>query len=502
MNAADLPTTHLPRHECVPRASRAKSSVGSLVALALVLSGCGGGGSSTPAPPSSVPAPAPTPTPSPTPPATACSLRSQQEAVSALLDEWYLFPDLLATVDPTGFNDLQGFIDARVAPARAQRRDRFFTGATSIAEETALIQSGASAGFGVRFGFDTAARRVFVIEGYEGTNGFAAGLDRGTELLAIGTSAGNLQTVSSLITSGGPQAVIDALGPSDAGVTRVLQFRPRGGAVTEASVTKTDFSLDPVSDRYGTLILNDGGQRAGYLNLRTFIIADAQRQMREAFDEFRAAGVDRLIIDLRYNGGGLVSGADVMGDLLSPGRAGQVWSRTEWRASKSAQNSTRLIANEPNAINPSRIAFITTGGTASASELVINSLLPNLGNNMALIGTNTFGKPVGQAAFNFSACDLRVRPVTFKTVNSLGQGDYFDGLATVVPNTCRANDDVSFALGDPNEPSIRVALDFLAGRSCTPIISNTGAVWQMQSERTMMMPSTPTAAQAELPGLF
>src|SRR3546814_13371984 len=61
--------------------------------------------------------------------------------------------------------------------------------------------------------------------------------------------------------SGGPQAVIDALGTSTAGVTRVLQFRAVGGPTTEASVSKTNFSLDPVSDRYGIKIIDDGGKQ-------------------------------------------------------------------------------------------------------------------------------------------------------------------------------------------------------------------------------------------------
>ena len=64
----------------------------------------------------------------------------------------------------------------------------FFTFATSIAEENALISSGSSAGFGIRLFYDTAANRVFVTEAFEGANGLAAGLDRGTEITAIGTS--------------------------------------------------------------------------------------------------------------------------------------------------------------------------------------------------------------------------------------------------------------------------------------------------------------------------
>ena len=137
-----------------------------------------------------------TPTPTPTP--SACSLSARQDFADQVLNEWYLFPDLLAAAYPASFNDLGDYLDARVAPARAQSRDRFFTFATSIAEENALISSGSSAGFGIRLGFDSDARRLFVVESYEGAAGLAAGLDRGSEITAIGTSSANLQSVSSL----------------------------------------------------------------------------------------------------------------------------------------------------------------------------------------------------------------------------------------------------------------------------------------------------------------
>ncbi|WP_324613986.1 S41 family peptidase [Erythrobacter dokdonensis] len=432
-----------------------------------------------------------------------------------MLNEWYLFPSLLANANPAAFNDLNDYLDARVAPARAQNRDRFFTFATSIAEENALINSGASAGFGIRLFFDSQANRVFVTEAYEGANGLAAGLDRGSEITAIGTSSANLQSVSSLMSSGGPQAVINALGPSTAGTTRVLRFTQPSGPTIERSITKTDFALDPISDRYGALIINEGGKRVGYLNLRTFIVADAANQLRNAFGQFGAEGVSELIIDLRYNGGGLVDVADTLGDLMGQGLTGQVWSKTVLRASKAGDNQTRVFRSEANAITPTRIAFITTGASASASELVTNSMIPYLGNNMALVGANTFGKPVGQFGFDLAACDLRVRAVTFQTVNADDEGEYFTGLASVVPNTCRAGDDLSRPLGDPREASIAAALDFLAGRSCTAISSAAGdisATGMTQSqrmrigldlpERQPLQPDRPTPAQRELPGLF
>ncbi len=477
--------------------------------LAFQMAACGGGGTSSTPPATGGGGGTPTPTPT----SAACALSAQQDFADRTLNEWYLFPDLLATVDRATVGNLDDYLDARVAPARAQGRDRFFTYATSIAEENALINSGSSAGFGIRLSYDTVGRRLFVVEAYEGAAALAAGIDRGTEITAIGTSSANLQSVSSLFASGGSQAVADALGPSTAGLSRVLRFVQPGGATFERTVTKTDFALDPISDRYGFTILNDGARRIGYINLRTFIVSDAANQLRTVFGQLAAQGVTELIIDLRYNGGGLVSVADTFGDLLGRGRVGQVWSREVLRASKASENSTQLFRNEPNAISPTRIAFITTGASASASELVVNSSIPYFGANMALVGANSFGKPVGQFAFDLAACDLRIRAVAFQTVNANNQGEYFNGLASVVPNTCRAGDDITRPLGDPQEASIAAALDFLAGRACTPITSSAASAQGGNAgqaarqglnlpEREPLQPSKPLPVQRELPGLF
>ena len=475
-----------------------------VTALAAALVACGGGGGSgggdtligTPGP-----TPSPSPSPSPTP-TGACSLSERQEWTFNQIDEWYLFPDLIDRgVNRSSFNDLQDYIDALVAPARAQDKDRFFTYITSIEEERQLIEQGSNAGFGVRLGYDTGANRVFIIESFENGSAFAADIDRGDEILAIGTSSGTLRDVSAIMQAEGPRGVSDALGPSEPGVTRVLRVRI-DGVDREVTLTKTEYSLDPISDRYGAKILNDNGKRVGYLNLRTFIVSDASRQLRNAFADFKAQGVDEVIVDFRYNGGGLVSVAELMGDLLGGEFAGQVFSRTVFRDSKSANNSVENFTRQSQSIMPSKIAFIGRGGTASASELVINSMIPYFGSNMALIGTDTFGKPVGQIALDRETCDDRLRVVAFKTANADGNGEYFSGLASEVPVTCQAADDISFQLGDAQEDSVAQALGFLAGRSCTPIPTGTQGTRSTRPGKLLLQPDRPNAAQREVPGLF
>jgi C-terminal processing protease CtpA/Prc len=471
---------------------------GTALALVAMLSSCGGGGSGGGggAPIGAVP------TPPPPPAASACSLRSRQDWAAAQLREWYLFPETLpASLDPTPYATVEAYIDALTATARAQRRDRFFTYLTSIAEENAFFNSGSSAGFGVRLSYDSVQRRLLVMEAFEGAPALAAGIDRGTEILAIGTNSGNLQLVSNLFASGGAQAVSDALGPSTAGLTRVLRVTS-GGVIRELSVAKADYELTPVSSRYGAKIIDEGGRRFGYVNLRTFINT-ADPALRTAFASFRTAGVTDIVVDVRYNGGGLVSIAELIGDLLGANRStSEVFSFTTFRPEKSSNNSTRFFHPQPQSVAPTRIAFIGTEGSASASELVINAFIPYLHTNAALIGTNTYGKPVGQIALDQAQCDDRLRVIAFATQNAAHQGNYFDGLATVVEASCQAGDDLARPLGDPAEASTRAALDFLQGKACTRISSGGITTQALHERRELLTPERPSVVQHEVPGAF
>ena len=480
-----------------------------VAALSACSGGGGGGGGVSSGPITSTPGPTPTPSSS----SSACTLRARQDWALAQLREWYLFPETLPTSpDPTAYTTVEDYIDALTANARALRRDRFFTYLTSIAGENAFFSSGASAGFGIRLATDTGARRVFVTEAFEGAPALAAGIDRGTEIVAIGTTVANLRTVTAIIAAEGSAGVSNALGPNTAGTTRLLRVTDASGT-RDLTVAKADYSLSPLSDRYGAKVIDDGGRKVGYINLRTFI-STADPQLRSAFGNFRAQGVTDIIVDVRYNGGGLVSTAELIGDLLGGARStSEVQGYTTFRPEKASNNETRFFRREANALSPTRIAFIGTGGSASASELIINAQIPYFHTNAALIGTNTYGKPVGQIALDQSACDDRLRVVAFATQNAARQGDYYDGLATTVEASCQAGDDFTRQLGDPAESSTRQALDFLAGRSCTRIGasatgSGIGASAQssqsakLTARRDLLIPERPTPAQREVPGLF
>jgi C-terminal processing protease CtpA/Prc len=420
-----------------------------------------------------------------------------------------------ATVNVDDYATVDALISFMTATARAQGKDRNFTYITSIAEENAFFNSGATAGFGIRLFSDTAARRVFITEAFENAPALTAGIDRRDELLGVGTTTANIRSVSDIIAAEGASGVTNALGPNTAGTTRVLRVSGPSGT-RDLTIAKADYSIEPVSPRYGGVILQDGTKKVGYINLRTFI-SSANARLREEFLKLRNAGVTEVIVDFRYNGGGLVSTGELMGDLLGGNRSsGQIFSQLTFRPEKSVENSIKYFAAQPEAVSPTKLAFIGTRSTASASELVINGFIPYFNANLALIGDNTFGKPVGQIARDRASCDDRLRVLAFTTRNSANSDAYFNGLAEAVKASCRAADDVTQPLGNASEASIRQAIDYLAGKSCTAISVSSGVATLTGRKQAAaavlpdtdaldlepLVPDQPTVAQREMPGLF
>jgi len=477
----------------------------------LFLSGCGGGGGGSTA------AVAPSTT---TPPTTSqsCSLRDRQIWAEQQIREWYLFPeDLPVSLDPEPYSTVNAYIDALTATARAQNKDRFTTYVTSIAQENAYNASGQTAAFGIRLGYDATNRTVTILDSYETGPAFSAGLTRGVRITAVGDRPDSLVSVSDLFVRGGSAAVSEALGAATVGVTRTIRYAPLLGPETTVTVTKAEFNIPPVSPTFGTQILTSGSQKIGYINLRTFI-ASAETPLREAFLRFRTAGVDRVVIDFRYNGGGLLSTAELMGDLMGRSRlTSDLFSRVTFRPSKSNENSTRLFRDVPQSISPRALAFVTTGSTASASELVAAGMLPWTRGNIWMVGENSYGKPVGQIAIDRSACDDRLRIIAFAVQNADGDGDYYSGLKSVFDRrgekTCTAPDNPALAMGNPAEGQTAAAISALNGVSCSPIVDTAGRI-SMPTETEVpaagpvrftgkMLPSTvPSPAQRDMPGLY
>ena len=427
-----------------------------------------------------------------------CSASTEKTFVRDATNEWYLFPELLPSQVNTGqYATAQDLLDFMTATARAQSKDRFFSYVTTKQADDTFLQEGQFIGFGFRVRVD--GNRVYFMEAFENSPASAAGITRGAELLAVDSGSGYVAVANLLPTD---PNLANAFGPATEGVVRGFQFSKAGAPPVQASLTKRIVTIQPIPDSGAGVLTLPSSARVGYLNLRTYITT-ANAPLAAAFNGFASQGIQNFIVDLRYNGGGLISVAELLGDLLGGLRqASDVYSHLRFRASKSSQDVTRFFNPRAESVDAVSIAFITTGGTASASELTVNSMKPWA--NVAIVGADTYGKPVGQSAFDLSGCDTRLRLVTFRSTNKNEEGDYYDGLAGTLPFACAASDDLTRPMGDPAEDSTAEALNWLATGSCTSVISRVPAAQKpgFEIETRYPVPEHPTPAQIYLPGLY
>jgi C-terminal processing protease CtpA/Prc len=177
-------------------------------------------------------------------------------------------------------------------------------------------------------------------------------------------------------------------------------------------------------------VITDGTQKVGYLMYNQFA-RNFDAQLNAAFANFKAERINDLIIDLRYNGGGSTSTATYLGGMVTGQFTGQLYSQEVWNnkvrqalpADRFLNNFTDRIRNVDangsiildeaiNGLELPRVYFIVSGSTASASELVINSLRPYIDVN--LVGTKTVGKQVGSITLydsdNFQRTGTNLNP--------------------------------------------------------------------------------------------
>ena len=456
---------------------------GLLATLLTGLAACGGGGGSR--------------DDGRAPSGDACGEPARKQWVLDVVRDWYLYPETLpAGIDLSAYATAEDLLDALTATARAQGKDRYFSYLTTRSAENSLFGEGEFVGFGFRNRTDE-GDRIFIVDVFAASPADEAGLLRGDEVIAV-----DGRPVADALAGGGT-TFSDLLGPVESGVTRTLTIR-RDGTTFDRTMTKRTVTLDPVPDDFGTAVLPLAGTTGvGYLHLRSYI-STADPQLRSAFAQFRAQGLDYYIVDLRYNGGGLVSTAELIGDLLGGELfANEVQYRLLHNAARSAQDSTVRFQLQLQSVTPVRIAFLTTEVTASASELNINALKPFV--EVAIVGSDTLGKPVGQIAFDLPGCDDRLRLIAFKTVNALGEGDYYTGLAETMPGrACAAEDTLDAPLGSIDDNLTSEALDWLASGACNVPMSTGDAADTRRKpsfERTPPRPRVPQPAEHWLPGI-
>ena len=299
-------------------------------------------------------------------------------------------------------------------------------------------------GFGIKLDSQGKVRVTF---SYDGTSAQSQGLERGWELLGI-----NGETITA-------ESDLDSLlGPDSLGVENTFSFLNNSGQSTSLTLTKETVDINSVLH---SEVIELDTATVGYVVYQQFL-ATSITELDDVFSGFLAAGVEEIVVDLRYNGGGQVNVAQHLGSLLAGEYAvKRTFVNFEYNDKNSERNISLSFQEPENMLTPTpeRVFFITTGSSASARELVINSLQGLSGTSRTfdiyLIGDDTHGKPVGSIARPYS--DSTLIPITFKYSNRLGEGDFFDGLAA----DSYIEEDISIDFGNPEEKMLKEVLHFI-----------------------------------------
>lgn len=237
-----------------------------------------------------------------------------------------------------------------------------------------------------------------------------------------------------------------------------------------SSTTKFGFTLPDNSTKEVTLnslvftgnpfmldtVYTYGSNKIGYFVLNSFLgdTTAVKTGFNNIFTKFTSAGVNDVVIDLRYNGGGYVMLAQYMLDhLVPPSGNGQTMLTYAYNDKYTNFNSTLKYSKKGN-LNLSRVFFIVSKQSASASELAINSIKPFL--DVKIIGpSNTHGKPVG--FYPIPVGNWYMFPVSFRTINKNGEANYFNGFA---PDNIAA-DGLDKNWGDADESCLAKAIKYI-----------------------------------------
>lgn len=237
-----------------------------------------------------------------------------------------------------------------------------------------------------------------------------------------------------------------------------------------ANLIAVSLQEDPVFYRN---VYDVGGEKIGYLVYNQFI-SNYNDELRNAFIDFKAAGINDLILDFRYNPGGSVSTAQIMASMIAPASdvsLQKVFARYIWNNSINASivksegaDSKNLIlkllpAELTGNLDLHRVFVITTGNTASASELIINALKPYM--QVVTLGYSTAGKYTASITFHddTKSYNWAIQPIVVKLANANNASDYKDGFSPDYP----VSDDYFSALGSLNEGMFSKAVSVITG---------------------------------------
>ncbi|WKN42742.1 S41 family peptidase [Tunicatimonas pelagia] len=336
-----------------------------------------------------------------------------------------------------------------------------------------------SMGYSPFFGRLSSTDEIFIAVEYVYPNSPAqrAGLQRGDIILAIDGQRLTEENYYDLYTQDQYTATLANYGEDS------------GFIVTDEtlSLAAEVIVADPVLHKE---VISTADKTVGYLVYAEFISGDNQAWLTSldiALDEFAQAGVTDVVIDLRYNPGGEIEVAQYLASALAPTSAvsgeevlvrydynEQLASSIIFYEGESSENVVSTFINTGHQLNLNQIYFLTSGSTASASELLISGLDPYM--DVIVVGEPTLGKFYGSwvipdlvepARHNWAAM-----PIVLKYTNAVGASDFAEGLT---PDYAM-EDDLLYArpFGDPADPLLGTALSLISSEQSARTLIDRG----------------------------
>ena len=421
-------------------------------------------------------------------------------------NDTYLWYNEITDRDPSLYNDPLGYFDllrTNATTPSGQDKDKFHFTYDSD-EWYQLSQGGVSAGYGIQWVLLSATpprdARIAYTEPNSPATNLPQPLARGATVLAIDGFDINTNT----------QAGIDALNaglfPSSVGEQHTFTMQDLGSATSrDVTLTTANITAAPVQN---TQVLSTLTGEVGYMTFNDHI-ATAEQALIDAVNQLNShnggQGIDDLVLDLRYNGGGYLAIASELAYMIAgpTPTAGRIFEELQFNDKHPVTNPvtgnpisptpfyTQTLGPPFNAtpgqalptLGLPRVYVLTGGNTCSASEAIMNGLR-GVGVDVYQIGSTTCGKPYGFYATD--NCGTTYFTIQFRGVNAMDFGDYTDGFSpentpagqagSVVPG-CSIADDFDKLLGDPTEGRLAMALAYRGGQSCpSPTGSSPGVV--------------------------
>ena len=401
------------------------------LAAAALLSACGGGGGDS----------------------LSCSAADEKIWLRDYMNDWYYWYAISPSPDPSAYASVDTYFQALLYQGTDPDFPKPDTWSDITSEEAynRTFGEGRTLGYGVMVaGIEVTGHPedpLYIRYVEPGSPAALAGLRRGDQILAV-----NGRTSSQII----EEDDYSDLAPASQGDSVTIDVRTDTGD-SRVTLNAAIYDLVPVPN--SSVITTPSGRKMGYGMVKD-MIDQALAPFDAAFAQFKNAGIQDVIIDLRYNGGGLVSVADKIASFPNAAETnGEVFASLLYNDKRSNHNESFRFVNYANATGLSRVYVLTGPRTCSAAEQVINGLRPFV--TVVTIGDTTCGKPVGFLP-QADGCGAVINAVNFESVNASNEGRYFDGFDA----TCPVAEDFSQPIGASTDPLRIAAEDHADGFGC------------------------------------